>query len=376
MKKRMLMMILIVGGLFGLIFFYQGFKSFMIKSSISKNISPAVTVSTMKIQQQSWQPKIKATGSLRSVRGVDVTTEIAGIIRAIQFTPGSTVNKDTSLVRLNDDAEVAQLQALNASLALAKTTFERDQAQYAIQAVSKQIVDNDLGNLKNLEGQVAQQKATIAKKNIQAPFSGKLGISYVNPGQYLNPGDKIVTLQTLDPIYVDFYVPQQNLPQIAKGQLVKLSTDTYPGKIFQGKITTVDPKVDPTTRNIQVEATISNPKQLLLPGMFGTVEVASGKPNHWLTLPKTAISFNPYGEIVFLIKEQGKDKKGKPILIASQTIVTVGDSRGDQIAVLKGLKEGDVVVTSGQLKLRNGSTVIINNSIPVGNNPAPVTIDQ
>lgn len=192
----------------------------------------------------------------------------------------------------------------------------------------------------------------------------------------MNPGDKIVTLQALDPIYVDFYIPQQQLIQVAKNQLITISIDTYPKQLFKGKITAIDPKVDPSTRNVEVEATVSNPKQLLLPGMFGTVTVSTGKPQHYLTLPQTAISFNPYGEIAYIVKESGKDKKGEPLLIATQRFVTVGETRGDQIAVLKGLKAGEMVVTSGQLKLKNGSPVKINNSVAVGNNPAPNTVDQ
>lgn len=376
MKKPMFIMLIIVGTIFGLIFSYQAFKSYMIKKALSGNFIPTSTVSTMKVQSLPWQPKIKASGSLRAVRGVDVTTQLAGMVSQILFTPGTSVKQGTLLVKLNDDVEVAQLQSLEASLTLARITYDRNKGLLAANAASQQTLDNNTGNLKSLMAQVAEQKAVVAKKNIRAPFSGRLGICYINPGQYLNPGDKIVSLQTMDPIYVDFFVPQQHLVQLKQGQTVTLTSDTFPGITFTGKITTIDPKVDPATRNIAVEATICNPKHALFPGMFAAVEVGTGKPVRYLTVPQTAISFNPYGEIVYIVKEKGKDKNGKPNLIATQSFVTVGESRGDQITVLKGLKEGDIVVTSGQLKLKNGSPVSINNSIKVGNNPAPKIVDE
>ncbi len=360
--------------------------------------NPAVTVTTIEAKNLSWQPKLKASGTLRAIKGVDVTTEIAGIIRTIKFSAGATVKEGELLVKLNDDAEVAQLNALIAAADIAKITFDRDTAQFAVEAVSKQTLDNDAATLKGANAQVNQQKAVVAKKIIKAPFSGRLGISYVNPGQYLNPGDKIVTLQTLDPIYVDFYLPQQALNQIATGQNIVMTCDSFPGQKFTGKITTINPIVDTATRNIQVEATIANAKQQLLPGMFASVEIDTGKPIKYLTLPQTAISYNPYGEIAYIVKEKtetdhkdnkkekeknkNKDKKKSkdndkgPALIAQQTFVTVGDSRGDQVAVLKGINEGDIVVTSGQLKLKNGSTVIINNKVVPSNNPSPNIVDE
>lgn len=376
MARKMILMLICLGVLFGAIFGYQIFKSMMMKKYMLKSAQPPVTVSTTKASNQNWQPNIKAVGSLRAVKGVDVTTEIAGLIRSISFAPGTDVKEGAVLLNLNDDAEKAQLHVLIASSEIANTTYERDKAQYAIQAVSKQTLDNDAATLKGALAQVEQQKATVAKKTIQAPFSGRIGICNVNLGQYLNPGDKIATLQSLDPIYVDFYLPQQSIQQIKKGQTVTITSDTFPSKTFTGKITTIDPKVDPATRNIQVEATVSNPKFLLLPGMFATVDVITGKPIANLTLPKTAISFNPYGEIAYIVKEGEKDKTGKPTLIAHQTFVKVGEARGDQIVIMSGIKEGDTVVTSGQLKLKNGSPVVVNNKVVPRDNPAPKLINE
>jgi membrane fusion protein (multidrug efflux system) len=186
----------------------------------------------------------------------------------------------------------------------------------------------------------------------------------------VSPGDKIVTLQALDSIYVDFRMPQQALAYLATGQSVALTTDTYPKQIFMGKITTIDPKVDPTTRNVQVEALVPNPNNALLPGMFASVEVTTGKPVRYLTLPQTAISFNPYGEVAFVVQPAGKDTAGKPALTVKQTFVTTGDKRGDQVAILSGLKDKEMVVTSGQQKLKNNSPVAINNQILPSNDPS------
>lgn len=376
MKKRMLIMLICLAILFGGIFAYQIFKAKMMKKYLSQSSSQVISVSTVKVKSSAWQPHITATGTIRAVKGVNVTTEIAGLVRQIYFVPGSQVKKDDPLIKLNDDTEIAQLNVLLAALDIAQITYNRDKAQYAINAVSKQVLDNDAATLRSNQAQVAQQKSIIAKKNIRAPFTGRLGISNVNPGQYLNPGDSVVTLQSLDPIYVDFYLPQQDLVDIAVGQKVLVKSDSFTGKIFSGQITTINPSIDPATRNIEVEATLCNPGLLLLPGMFVTVTIDRGNPQQYLTVPQTAISYNPYGEIAYIIKESGKDKNGKPILKATQTFVTVGDTRGDQVAILKGLKEGQEVVVGGQLKLKNGSEVSINNAVLPNNNPAPTLKDE
>ena len=338
-----------------------------------------VAVSAMPVNYEPWLPQMKATGSLRAIRGVDVTTEIAGLVRTIDFTPGTEVKQGTLLVQLNTDADVAQLHALQAAAELASVVFTRDKAQFAIHAVSKATLDNDAADLKNKNAQVDQQAATIAKKILRAPFDGHLGICAVNPGQYVSPGDKVVTLQALNPLYVDFYLPQQALTQLKIAQPVTLTTDTYPGETFTGIITTIDPKVDPATRNVAVEATIDNPKHQLLPGMFGTVEIITGAPKRYLTLPQTAVSYNSYGDIVFIVKQTkqtGKNKKSKPILIVKQSFIVAGPTRGDQVAILSGLKQGDYVVTAGQLKLRNGTHVAINNTVVPSNNPNPHPVNE
>jgi membrane fusion protein (multidrug efflux system) len=375
-KRRMTIMLICVLVLFGGIFLYKAFLGWMIKKYMSSQ-SQVITVSATTLKYELWQPKLKASGSLRAVRGVNVTTELAAKVNTIYFTPGSVVTEGALLTQLNAASDIAQLRSLEANVELAKITYQRDKSQFTIQAVSKAILDADFANLKSLEAQVAQQAAIVAKKTIRAPFSGRLGVSMINPGQYINAGDPIVTLQQLDPIYVDFYLPQQELHQLKVGQLINLTVDTFPKKSFSGKITTINPIVDTQTRNVKVEATITNPSLELLPGMFASVEIYTGTPLNFLTLPQTAISFNPYGDIVFLInKEKSKTKKNQTILKVTQHFVTLGETRGDQVKILQGLKAGDQVVTSGQLKLKNGSEVVINNSIAPANNPMPVTIDE
>ena len=371
------MMLVVVGILFGLVFGWKGFGVYMMKKHIASAGAPAITVSTMKAEHSLWQPTLKAVGGLRARVGVNVTTELAGMVQTIHFTPGSVVEKGTVLVQLNAGTELGQLHSLQAQVELAKITYQRDKAQYAVHAVSKQVVDTDEWTLKNLQAQVEQQAATVEKKTLRAPFAGKLGINNVNPGQYLNVADTVTTLQALDPIYADFYLPQQALAQLRDGQEVRVVTDTFPDKVFEGKITTIQPAVDIATRNVEVEATIPNPDFELKPGMFAHVEVNIAGKQEYVTLPQSAISFNPYGDIVYIVKDTGKkDNKQQPILIVNQVFVTVGDTRGDQIAVLKGVNVGDTVVTSGQLKLKNGSRIVVNNQIQPSNEAAPKVVEH
>jgi len=368
----MLVMLVCVGILFGLIFGWKAFKAIMTKRFLTSMQAPAIVVSTMKVTSSVWQPKLKSVGSIRAIVGVSVTTELAGMVQTIFFKPGSVVEKGDILVQLNAGTEVGLLHSLQAQVELAKITYNRDKAQFAAHAVSKQTVDTDEWTLRNLQAQVEEQAATVDKKTIRAPFNGYLGISKVNPGQYLNVGDVVTTLQSLDPIYVDFFMPQQNLAQLKLDQQVNINADPFPDEKFSGKITTIQPLVSVDTRNVEVEATLANSKLQLKPGMFVNVEIEAAAPLSYLTVPQTAISFNPYGNLIYIVKDSGKkDDKNQPVLTANQVFVTVGDTRGDQIAVLKGVKEGDIIVTSGQLKLKNGSVITINNTVQPSNDPAP-----
>ena len=375
MIKRMLIMLAVVGVLFGGLFGFKAFLGGVIRKSISAQGIPPQTVSTAKAQIAAWQDEFQAVGTLRAVRGSDLAPEVPGVITAILFQSGQEVAEGTPLVQLNNEADVAKLQSLSAAVELAEANYERDQKQLAIQAVSQAVVDADAATLKSAKAQVAEQKALVAKKLIRAPFAGRLGIRAVDVGQYVNAGTKLVTLQALDPVYVDFFAPQKSLSRVALKQKVALKTDAFPGQEFTGEISSIDPKIDPATRNVQVRATVRNPKRSLLPGMFATISIASGGPERFLTLPQTAVSYNPYGDTVFVVEEH-KAQDGKASLVVQQKFVTTGVTRGDQVAILSGIKEGDTVVTAGQIKLRSGFPVTVNNSIEPTNESAPKPKDQ
>lgn len=372
LPRRMTIMLCGVFLLLGLIFGFNQLKTFMIKHFISGMGLPPATVSTMVIATTEWQPKLSSVGNVRAFRGVELSTEVAGLVASVPIKSGQDVKEGELLIKLNDSSDVAQLNSLKAMADLAKVINERDRQQLAIQAISKNVFDTSAADAKSKQAQVEQQTALVAKKNLKAPFSGRVGIVSINPGQYVNSGDKLLTLQTLDPIFVDFNLPQSNAEQIAVGQVVEVTTDAFKDASFTGKITAVSPKVDTNTRNIQVEAQLANPDKKILPGMFANVNIKLGDQVKLLTLPQTAVTYNPYGSTVFLAKPSGKkDKQGKEILEAQQVFVTTGATRGDQVAILKGVEEGATVVTSGQLKLKNGTPLIINNKVEPANSPNP-----
>ena len=392
MTKRMLIMI---GGILVLVVILAGGFALHIKKLIASSPKPAPqTVTATKVSSQDWQPTLAAVGSVVPVRGVDVTTEISGLVREIHFKSGQDVKKGDILVELNADSDKAQLASLEAAAELSASVLKRDKAQFEAQAIAQAQLDADAADLKSKRALAAQQQANIDKKTIRAPFAGKLGITTVNPGQYVNPGDKIVTLQTIDPIYVDFNLPQKQVGSLQVGQVVNVTSDGFAGVVFPGKITAISPKVDTTTRNVVVEATLSNPKRQLLPGMFANANVEVGDKKHYLTLPQTAITYNPYGSTVFVVTtadeaaaaaranaaSNGTAAASAPApaqaasgsgLVVQQAFVITGETRGDQVAILKGLKEGQQVVTSGQVKLKNGTSIVIDNTVSPANSPNP-----
>ncbi|MFL9883319.1 efflux RND transporter periplasmic adaptor subunit [Paraburkholderia agricolaris] len=377
MTKRMVIMLICVGLLLAALVGFNQFRSYMIGKFMASNAAPPSTVSAIIAGYQSWQPQLAAVGSLRAVRGVDVTTEVAGLVREVAFASGQEAKAGQVLVRLNADSDVALLQSLQAAAELAQTVYTRDKAQYDIKAIAKAQLDADAADLKGKKAQVAQQAALVDKKTIRAPFAGRLGITTINPGQYLNPGDAIVTLQAIDPIYADFYLPQQQLGQLAIGQTIVVDTNAYSGQTFTGKIQSMNPRVDSATRNIQIEATVDNRDRKLLPGMYANVKIDAGTAQRYLTLPQTAITYNPYGATVFIVKQGAQpNAQGTALPVAQQVFVTPGPTRGDQVAILKGVEAGMQVVTSGQLKLKNGSPLIINNSVQPADNPNPAPQEQ
>ena len=367
--RPMLIMIAVVLVIVAII---AGVKFVQISALIaqSKAPLPASVVTAMHVPYAEWQPGVTAVGSIKAVRGVDVTTEVGGIVRSIGFKPGQQVADQALLVQLNADSDIAQLHSLEATADLAVIVLKRDKAQLAVNAVSQAQVDTDSADLKAKLAAAEQQRALVAKKSIRAPFAGRIGITAVNPGQYLNPGDKIATLQTFDPIYIDFTVAQTQLEQIAIGQKVAVTADGLADQTFSGRVSTIDTQFDPTTRNVTVEATVANPQQSLVPGMFARAIVDSGKPQRYLTVAQSSVTYNPYGTTVF-IATSSKNDKGEEVLTAQQSFIKTGPTRGDQVAILEGVKEGDLLITSGQMKLKNGSPVQIDNSDAPLNDPAP-----
>ncbi|HEX4043980.1 MAG TPA: efflux RND transporter periplasmic adaptor subunit [Xanthobacteraceae bacterium] len=376
MTKRMVIMLVAVAIVLGAVFGFQAFKGMMIRKYMSAMGSPPQTVSTTKAAFSQWQPNIEAIGSLRAVKGADLSLEVSGVVDSISFNSGDDVAAGTVLLKLRADDDAAKLDSLKATAALNEITYQRDLKQFKIQAVSQANLDTDEANLKNVNAQVAQQQAILDKKTLRAPFAGHLGIRAVDLGQFIAAGTAVVTLQALDPVFLDFFVPQQAVAQVKLGQKVAVKVDAYKDQTFPGEISAVNPKVDPSSRNVQIRATLKNPDHKLLPGMYATVDIATGAPQSYITLPETAITYNPYGDTVYIVHDSGSGD-GKAPLIARQTFVTTGLTRGDQVAVLKGVRDGDSVVTAGQIKLHNGSTVLIDNSIAPTADAAPnVPLDR
>jgi membrane fusion protein, multidrug efflux system len=396
--KRMIIMIVAVLALIAII---AGIKVLMIMKMLSgmKPPPPAV-VSTAKSSYQEWQPELRAVGTLRAARGADLALEVAGLVGRVNVRSGDDVKSGQLLLELVTTDEVANLHQLEAQTALSQLTYERAQRQIAVHVIAQADYDNAAADLKVKQAAVAQQQAIISKKQLRAPFAGRAGIVTITPGSYLNSGTVIVTLQQLDPEYVDFFVPQKSVGQVEVGRNATLTLDAFPGKTFPGTVNAVNPRVDTDTRNVLVEARVPNPDRLLSPGMFVNVAVAAGSQQRYLTLPQTAVVYNPYGETVYVVRTKSqfdadqaaaapkdadpveeqpapkKASKGPPPVpadapVVEQTFVTTGPTRGDQVAILKGLDAGTEVVTSGQIKLKNGAPVRIDNSVRPSDNPNP-----
>ena len=361
--------VLILGG----IFVWQSFIGRMMGKYMAAAATAPQTVATVTAAEDQWRSRLQATGSLRAVRGADLSSQASGIVDEIHFDSGNDVPEGKVLLRLRPLDDYALLQQLEAAAMLAEQNYKRDQEQFAAQAISQAVIDGDQATLKTARAQVEAQHAFIQQKIVMAPFAGRLGLRQVDLGQYLAAGTAIVTLQALDPILIDFYLPQQALSQIKIGQPVGAAIDTYPGQTFKGVIEAINSKVDAASRNVQVRGSFHNADRRLMPGMYATVSIDVGEQTARITLPQTAITYNPYGDTVFVVEQAGADDKGKPRSIVKQRFVQLGATRGDQIAVLSGIKAGEIVVTAGQMKLRNGSAITINNSLTPTNeiNPNP-----
>jgi membrane fusion protein, multidrug efflux system len=362
MTKRILLTIL---GLILIAGIIAGIKALQIRHMIDvgkKMAPPPVTISTIQAQSQTWESVLSATASIEAVQGVILAAEQPGKVVKISFTSGDMVQKGALLVHLDTSAEEAQLRAIESSRNLARTNLHR-LAQLADQGlISRSEFDTAEANSRQTEAQTENIQAIINKKIIRAPFAGRLGIRQINVGQILKEGQEIVTLQTLDPVFVNFMLPQQLLAQISSGMPVRVNVDGSTDKDLIGTITAIDPKVDEITRNIHVQATVANTKETLRPGMFVKASVILPNPAKVITIPGTAVLYAPYSDSVFVVEVKKDEKTGSEITILRQQFIRLGENRGDFAAVLTGLHEGETVASTGVFKLRNGQAVVTDNS--------------
>ena len=379
---RWILMLVGVVVVFGGVFFVKSFFAKQTNTFFDNMPQPAVAVSTYDARTERWSSSGEAVGTFVAVNGTDVTTEAGGVVRSIEFDAGQPVAAGAVLVRLNTANEDATLKALQASAQLARVQADRWQKLSRDQLVSKDDAQQKLTAAATAQAQVEAQRALVAQKTIRAPFSGVLGIRKVNLGQYVAPGAAVVSLQQLDPIYLDFSLPEQEIGKMVVGTRIRASVDALPGQVFEGEVTAIEPQVDANTRNFKVQATLPNPDRAVRPGGFAKVGFDLGGARDVVVIPQTAVSFNPYGNAVFVVskvkrKPGEKDMQGKELtgdqMIVQQRFIKTGATQGDLIVVTDGLKAGEQIVTSGLLKLRNDAEVTINDTIQPASdaNPTP-----
>jgi len=367
MKKRLIFTVI---GLLILIVILVAVKALQIGAMINqgkKFVPPPETVTSAVVKAESWETALTAVGTMNAVQGVTVSAELVGKVVEIDFEAGASVKKGDILLRQDTSSEEAQLPGALAQVDLTRINLERMNQLFAKNLISQADRDNAVASAEQAQSQADNIRATIAKKTIRAPFSGHLGIRQVNLGQILREGDPIVTLQSLDPIYVDFTLPQQQLALVRLGLTVRVTTDALPGETLQGRITAINPLVDAETRQIKIQATVANRDNKLRPGMFANVAVGLPVLQKVLTIPATAVLYAPYGDSVFII-EDAADKKGK---VLRQQFVRLGVKRGDFVAVTSGIREGETVVSTGVFKLRNGQKAVIDNTLAPDFRKAP-----
>ncbi len=366
MNKRMFWMLIITGVVFGGVFGFKWFGNKMMNQYFDAMPMPPSAVSSAVAASETWASSLNGVGTVIASNGADVTTESAGIVAALHFDSGAKVRKGDLLVTLSAGAEQADLQRLQAQAELAKSEFGRLERLYKLDAISKSELDRAQADYSAARSAADGQRAKLAQKVIRAPFSGQLGIRQVNIGQYLSPGTPIVTLQALDPIFVDFTLPEQDLATVAVGQVVTATVDSQAGRRFTGKVAAVEPLVDSKTRNFKVRASFSNTDGGLRPGLFARASIGLADTRSVVVVPLTAVSYNPYGNSVYVIqKVKGKNAEGEAEdqLVVRRRFIKTGENRGDLVVITDGLKPGEAVATSGLLKLQNDARVIINNQV-------------
>lgn len=367
LRRRMLIML---GAVLLIVLVLAAYKAFSVYTMIQGFSAPRppISVAVATANEQPWQLRLPTVGTLKALQGVDLSLEISGTVTDLQFESGQKVKAGQPIVQLDSGVETALLETALADLGLAQVDYTRGSQLVGSQAISKGEFDRLSAVLKKNKATVNQLKASLAKKRILAPFSGTIGIRQVDVGDYLASGTRIATLQDLSSLYVDFFVPEQSVPKIAVGQSVQLNVSAYPTQNFPGTISAINPKVENTTRNVQVRATLANPDGKLLPGMFASLQVLLPDPQPRIVVPETAITYTLYGNSIYVVAQKKaedgsveKDDKGQPILIAERRFIETGERRDGLVMITKGLQKGDKVVTAGQIKLDNGAHIAISD---------------
>ncbi len=367
MKKRMALMLLVLALVFGGIFAWKAFVGHMMRQMLAhRAVPPTVSVATARLTE--WAPRLRSVASLSAVRGVEVSTPLAGKITRILFRSGERVRKGRLLVQVDDSSQKAQLRHDQALARLARINLKRAKRLFRHKAASRADFDTAQADYDAALAQAGNDRALLRKLAVRAPFAGVLGIREVDLGQYVNPGQALVGLQSWTPLYADFTLPQQYLPEVRPGDRIALRVNVYPKASFTGTVQAIGSRIDPATRNFRVRARVGNPDHRLRPGMFGTITLVRSVRHEVLVVPVTAIAYNTYGDYVYVVEKT--EKAGKPVLIAHQRLVSVGVQRGERVEVAKGLKPGERVVSAGQIKLHNGSRVVIGAGSGAGRSDA------
>lgn len=370
---------LAIGGLLALVILLVGIKGLQISKMMAAAKAmtpPPQTVSSAEVREENWAPVLSAIGSVSAVQGAIIAAELGGVVSDIKFENGGVAKKGDVIMKLDASQEEALLRSAEAEAELARTDLERAQGLAAQKVVSKAELDAAESKFRRLTAIVDQMRSNIRKKTLVAPFDGHVGIRQVNVGQMINAGQQVVALTSLDPVYVDFALPQQHLAQLSQGLEVRVTTDALPGRVFPGKLTAVNSMVDTVTRNVSVQATLENADHVLRPGMFAKAEVVLPEKSSALVIPGSAVSYAPYGDSVFVIEKKKDEKTGKETQVIRQQFVRIGEARGDFVSVTEGLKAGETVVGTGVFKLRNGMAVTINNDLAPKPQVNPTPVDS
>jgi len=370
---------LAIGGLLALVILLVGIKGLQISKMMAAAKAmtpPPQAVSSAEVREENWAPVLSAIGSVSAVQGAIIAAELGGVVSDIKFENGGVAKKGDVIMKLDASQEEALLRSAEAEAELARTDLERAQGLAAQKVVSKAELDAAESKFRRLTAIVDQMRSNIRKKTLVAPFDGHVGIRQVNVGQMINAGQQVVALTSLDPVYVDFALPQQHLAQLSQGLEVRVRSDAVPDRVFPGKLTAVNSMVDIATRNVSVQATLDNPDHLLRPGMFAKAEVVLPEKSPALVIPGSAVSYAPFGDSVFVIEKKKDEKTGKETQVIRQQFVRIGEARGDFVSVKEGLKAGETVVGTGVFKLRNGMAVTINNDLAPKPQVNPTPVDS